>query len=257
MSNLDQIKELREQTGAGMMEVKKALEEAGNDKEKATEVLKKSGALKAQKKSDRATSEGLVDIKISPDHKKASIIQINCETDFVAKNEIFINLVSELSSKNLETNDAETEFNSRKEDLVLKIGENLTFGRAEVLEAEYISGYLHSNKKVGSLISFSAQIEEELAHDIAMHITALNPGYLKPEDVPVDILEKEKEVYREQLKNQGKPEEIIEKILQGKLAKFYEENCLLNQPFVKDDKKKVKELLPKGVEIVKFVRYSL
>jgi len=239
------------------MEVKKALEEAGGDIEKALEVLRKSGVLKAAKKSDRETSEGLVDIKISEDHKKGSIIQINCETDFVAKNENFINFVSNLSEKNLESGDAENGFNSGKEQMVLKIGENLTFSQAEVIEDAYVSGYLHSNKKVGALVAFSAELDEEIAHDIAMHITAANPTYLKPEDVPADVLEKEKEIYREQLKAENKPEEIIEKILQGKLSKFYEENCLLKQAFVKDDKKKVGDLLPEGIEVTKFVRYSL
>lgn len=257
MSNLELIKKLRQQTGAGMLEVKNALEEAGDDQEKAIELLKKSGALKAAKKADRQTQEGLINIKVSDNRKKASIIQINCETDFVAKNETFINFVTELSDKNFETNDAETEFNSKKQGLILKIGENLTFGNAEILEGEYVSGYLHTNKKVGALVAFSKELPEELAHDIAMHITASNPSYLKSEDVPAEVLEKEKEIYSSQLKKENKPEDIIEKIMPGKLAKFYEQVCLLKQPFIKDDKKKVEDLLPEGVKIVKFVRYSL
>ncbi|NQU77816.1 translation elongation factor Ts [Candidatus Falkowbacteria bacterium] len=182
MPNLDLIKQLRSQTGAGMMEVKKALGESGDDIGKAVEILRKSGAAKAAKKADRATSEGLIDIKISSDNKKASIIQINCETDFVAKNDTFINFVSDLSGKNLESGTAETEFNSRKEDLVLKIGENLTFGNAEFIESDYVAGYLHSNKKVGAIVAFSKEVPEELAHDIAMHVTAANPSstLLKP-----------------------------------------------------------------------------
>lgn len=257
MSQIDLIKKLRQDTGAGLLDVKNALSEAGDDPEKALEILRKSGALKAQKKSARPTSEGLIALKVSDDHKKGSLIQINCETDFVAKNEIFINFVSELSNINFKTGQAENEFNSKKEDLILKIGENITFTRAEVLEGAYVSNYLHTNKKVGALVSFTSELDEETAHNIAMHVTALNPNYLKPEDVPTEVLEKEKEIYRVQLKAEGKPDEIIEKILPGKLAKFFEETCLLKQPFIKDDKKKVEQLLPKDIEVVKFIRYSL
>lgn len=257
MPNLDLIKQLREQTGAGMMECKKALEEAGDNLIQAQEILRKSGALKAAKKAERVTNEGLVELKISPDNKNGSIIQINCETDFVAKNETFADFVSELALKNLESGHAESEFNSRKEALILKIGENLTFSRAAVLKSEYVSGYLHSNKKVGSLVAFSQVIPADLAHDIAMQVVAVNPTHLKPADIPEAVLEKEKEIYREQLKNEGKSAELIEKILLGKLNKYFEDICLLKQPFIKDDKKTIEQLLPAGVEIIGFVRYSL
>ena len=257
MPNLELIKKVREQTGAGMMEVKKALEEAKDDEQKAMEILRKSGAAKAAKKAGRSATEGLINIESVPDHKKASIIQINCETDFVAKNEIFINFVSKLSAKNMEPGEAKKEFESNKEDMVLKIGENIVFGNADTLAGEYVSNYLHPNKKVGALILFNKEVPEELAHEIAMHVAASNPLYLKPEDAPADVLEKEKEIYREQLAKENKPENIMEKIIQGKLNKYYQENCLLKQIFVKDDKKSIEQLLPDGVEIVKFIRYSL
>jgi len=257
MSNLELIKKVREQTGAGMMEVKKALEEAGDDEQKAMEILRKSGAAKVAKKSSRSATEGLINIEISQDHKKASIIQINCETDFVAKNETFINFVSEISKKNMETGEVEKEFESKREDMVLKIGENIVLGNSDILEGEYVSNYIHPNKKVGALILFSKEMPEELAHDIAMQVAASNPLYLKPEDVPIDVLEKEKEIYREQLAKENKPEDIVEKIIQGKINKYYQENCLLKQIFIKDDKKIIEQLLPQGAEIIKFIRYSL
>lgn len=256
MSNLEQIKKLRELTGAGMMECKNSLDESGGDIDKAIEVLRKKGALKAAKKAQREAKEGSVDIAISSDHKNGSIVQVNCETDFVARNPGFVSFVKELAEAGLR-NGAREEFEKKKDDLVLKLGENITFGNAEVLTGGYVAGYLHSNKKVASLVVFNKEVNEEIAHEVAMQIVAASPVYIKCEDVPAEVLEHEKEIYREQLKNEGKPENMIEKILFGKLAKFYEEVCLLKQPFIKEEKKRVEQLLPEGAEVTKFVRFFL
>ncbi|MFH1173230.1 MAG: translation elongation factor Ts [bacterium] len=250
------ISQLRAQTGAGMMECQQALTEANGDINQAVEVLRKKGAIKAAKKADRATKEGVIAIKIAPDHKQGTLVAINCETDFVAKNSDFSSFVSELATKE----DAEAEFNSRKEDLILKIGENLTFGTAQTLAAEYVTGYLHANKQAASLVAFNKALPETLAYDIAMQIVAGQPLYLQPADVPADVLAKEKEVYAEQLKNEGKPEAVWEKIIVGKLNKYYEDTCLLNQRFIKDEEKTITQLLKAAgddVTIVKFVRYQI
>jgi len=260
MIDIQTISQLRAQTGAGISECKQALEETNGNIEQAIDVLRKKGALKAAKKAERTTNEGVVAIKISDDHKKASLTAVNCETDFVAKNSDFISFVNQLVEKQFESNGAEEGFNSQKEEQVLKIGENLTFGMAETLEGEYVSGYLHANKKVASLVAFNKTVSEELAKDIAMQIVAEAPSYLKPEEVTVEELEREKEVYKEQLKNEGKPEEVMDKIIEGKLNKYYEDVCLLNQKFIKDDSKTITQLLKEageGIEVVKFIRHQI
>lgn len=240
-----------------MMECKEALEEAGNDLDKSLEVLRKKGVVKAARKADRKTGEGLIEVAANSDHTQAALVQVQCETDFVAKNEAFSNFVKDLASKVLFGGDAEQTFSQQKAGLVLKLGENITFGKAELIGGAYISTYLHSNRKLASAVVFSEGLPEELAHDFAMQVAATNPLYVKPEDVPEDVLEQEKEIYREQLKKEGKPIELVEKILIGKLNKYYEEMCLLKQPFIKEEKKRVEVLLPQGIEIIKFVRYSL
>ncbi|MBU4331695.1 translation elongation factor Ts [Patescibacteria group bacterium] len=255
--DLNLVKQLRQQTGVGMMECKEALEETSGDLDKALEVLRKKGAVKAAKKADREAKEGLIEVAAADDHKKVALVQVQCETDFVAKNEVFSGFVKELAAKAFEGNDAEQEFEKQKDELVLKIGENLIFSKAELIEGEYVSSYLHANHKLAGVAAFNKELPDELAHDIAMQVAASGPLYVKPEDVPKEVQEKEKEIYREQLKGEGKPAEIVEKILLGKINKYYEEVCLLKQPFVKEDKKRVEQLLPEGVEIIGFVRYSL
>ena len=254
---MEDIKKIRDLTGAGIVDCKKALDEAGGDIDKAVEILRKKGEAKAAKKPDRATNEGLVEI-VSVNNK-VSIVKVLCETDFVARNEDFKSFVKETAKAGLEGS-AEEYFNDKKDEFVLKIGENLTFGAGEVLEGEYIASYLHSNNSVGSVVIFNKEIDEQLAVDIAMQATAMSPDYLSPEDVPVEEQEKEKEIYREQLKKEGKPEEIIEKILEGKINKYFEEVCLTKQSFIKEDKKKVEQVLAeadKEAKIIKFIRYSL
>lgn len=260
MADIKQIKELRELTGAGMMDCQKALEESGDNMEKAVEILRKKGEKIATKKCDRDAKEGV--IAISKSGNKVAIVALNCETDFVARNEDFIKVVSEFSEHLLENgcDNFENFANDKiKNELIVKIGENLKLGFFDLVEATVLGFYLHSNKKIASIVSLSSG-SEDLAKDIAMHVTAMNPEYLKPEDVPSEVILKEKEIYTEQLKAEGKPENIIENILKGKEEKFYKDNCLTKQAFIKDDKMSIENLLKSAGEnivIEKYKRYSL
>ncbi|HNZ86828.1 MAG TPA: translation elongation factor Ts [bacterium] len=253
-----QIKQLRDLTGAGMNDCKKALEETNGDLNKAIELLRKKGEQLADKKSSRTANEGCISV-IKKDNK-VSIFGLNCETDFVARNADFISSTKELAEKLLEVGkDSFEELANEKikNELIVKIGENLKIAFFDIIEGDVVGYYLHTNNKIASIVSLSGG-NEELAKDIAMHATAMNPKYLKSEEVPADIIEKEKEIYREQLQQEGKPENIIENIIKGKLEKFYKENCLINQLFVKDDTKTIGKLLEENqAEIVKFTRYSL
>lgn len=256
---MEKIKKLRGITGAGIVECKNALSEAENDIDKAVGVLRKKGAIKAAKKADRETNEGLIAIKISDDNKKASIVKIYCETDFVAINKDFINFVKDIAEKGL-TENAEEYFNGKKEELILKIGENISFGESKVLQGEFLVSYIHSNQKTASVVSFNKIIDEAIAKDIAMQVVAMNPSFVSPDEVPESEKEKEKEIYREQLLKQGKPENIIENILIGKINKYCEEICLLKQPFIKDDKKSVEQILKQAdaeAKIEEFVKCEL
>lgn len=237
------ILKLRQESGAGMVECQKALEESNGNMEEAIEILRKKGTLKAAKKAERATKEGLVALKINDDKTKGSMIKVYCETDFVSRNENFINLVNELVEKTFNGESATNDFENRKSDLVMKIGENLQFGEEGTIEGTLVVGYLHSNHKNGVLISFDKNIDANLASGIAMHIAAMQPKYLNSSEVPTEVLDKEKEIYTEQLKAEGKPEAIIEKIMGGKINKFYEDICLLNQKYVKDDSKSIQEII--------------
>lgn len=255
---MEDIRKLRDLTGAGIVDCKKALEEAQGDLQKAVEILRKKGGAKAAKKADRATNEGLIDVAVEG-NKKASIAKVLCETDFVARNEDFQSFVKEVTEAGLSGSSGEF-FNSKKDEFVLKVGENLTFGGGEVLEGEYVATYKHSNSRVATAVAFNKEVEAGLGNDVAMQAAAMNPSCLGPEDVPAEELEKEKDIYREQLKAEGKPEEMIEKIILGKIGKYYEEVCLTKQSFIKEDKKSVEQVLKEAdpeLKIVKFIRYSL
>ena len=260
--SMELIKKVREATGAGVNDVKKALDEVGGDEEKAIEYLRKQGQKIAAKKADRSTNEGVIAVK--QEGNKIALVELYCETDFVARNDDFLKSSEEFVSKLLEVGKEEFATWAKDEvqnNLIVKIGENIQLGKFEIIESssagegEVLGIYLHSNKKIASVVNLSGGTEE-LAKEVAMHVTAMNPSYLKAEDVPTEKIEKEKEIYREQLKAEGKPEEMIKKILEGKLKKYYTEVCLLNQPFVKDDKISVEKLL-NGVEVKQFVRFSL
>ncbi len=258
--DLQTITQLRNQTGAGIADCKKALEEASGDINKAIEVLRKSGEIKAAKKADRTTNEGLV--SIVKEGGRAAVVVLACETDFVSRNEDFILAVSEYANKLLTLPEADfrnwAEENIKSE-LVLKIGENIKLGDFGIIEGQVLGTYLHSNKKIGAVVALTGG-SEELANDLAMQVVAMTPKYLSSENIPVEEIEKEKEIYGEQMKAENKPEAIMEKIILGKLNKYYEDVCLLNQPFIKDDNQKISDLLREageGITIMEFRKFSV
>ena len=251
------ISELRAKTGAGLGDCRATLEEAGGDIEKAVELMRKKGELKAAKKSDRATKEGVV--AIASAEGKAAVVALACETDFVSRTDAFQSAAADFAAKLLASGDVEA-FKSEaeqfiKNELTMKVGENMLIAGAGVYEGGVIGTYIHSNKKVAGVAVISGG-DKETANDIAMQIAAMNPRFLDQASVPADVIEKEKEIYRENLKAEGKPEGMWDKILEGKLKKFYEENCLVNQVFIKDDSKRISDLLG-GNSIVAWAIYSL
>jgi len=258
-----QVKGLREMTGAGMMDCKKALVESGGDEEKAVMFLREKGLSKAAKKAGRATSEGLVTPYISDDGKTAAITELMCETDFVAKGEDFQAFSAALSEKvaGLDVTigaaaDLPAEV-ADVTDLIAKLGENMGVGRFAKVSTDGVLGvYIHSNKKLGAIVELSGGGDEAMAKDIAMHVAAMNPACTTSDELPADVLEKEKALYLKQAMDEGKPENIAEKIVTGRLNKFYSEVCLVNQAFIKEDKKTVKDILG-GAAVASFARIAL
>jgi elongation factor Ts len=253
--DLKLITQLREMTGAGLNDCRATLIEAEGNLDKAIELMRKKGEIKAAKKADRVVKEGA--IAIAGDHKRCAVVALACETDFVSRGEEYQNTVKEMAEKLLA--EGEETFSAwadtRIKDLVLKIGENIQLAGSGIYEGELIGRYLHANKKVAGIIVLAGG-EVEAANDVAMQIAAMAPKWLKPEEVEAEVLAKEKEIYQEQLKSEGKPEQIWEKIIDGKLNKFYEENCLVNQVFIKDDSKKIKDLLG-DAQIVSWARFQV
>ena len=262
------VKELRERTGLGMMDCKKALSDADGDMEKAIEDLRKASGLKAAKKASRVAAEGVVMTKISEDGNRGVIVEVNSETDFVARDENFLDFAKKTLDSAFEEDKASVEellekgLEVSRQALVQKIGENINLRRLERLNFEnanqgIVESYVHNNGKIGVLISLQGG-DEALARDIAMHVAAVNPMVVRPEDVPEDILAKESEIYSAQARDSGKPEEIVEKMISGRLRKFVAEVSLLEQQFVKDPETTIRELLKEvGADIVQFVRYEV
>lgn len=256
------VAKLRSLTGAGMMDCKKALEEAEGDMEKAGELLRKKGIIKAEKRTNKIAAEGTTLVKTGGD--TAVIVEVNSETDFVAKNEDFKKLVEEVADYLMEKKPATQEaalagLQDKLNDAAAKIGEKIALRRFAVAQkssGEAFGPYVHLGGKISVLILLGNTSDENLARDVAMHTAASNPKYIKREDVPAEIVEKEKEIYTEQLKQQGKPEQAIPNILKGKLDKFYSEVCLLEQPFIKDEEKTIQQILG-GAKIEKMFRYEL
>lgn len=262
------VKELRERTSLGMMDCKQALTAAEGDLEQAIEDLRKASGLKAAKKASRIAAEGIVLTKIAEDGNYGVVIEVNSETDFVARDDNFLDFAQqalELAYSNYDA-DAEGILNTGLEDarqaLVQKIGENINLRRVERLRFEdanqgIVESYVHSNNRIAVLISLQGG-DESLARDIAMHVAAINPMVVRAEDVSKDLLAKESEIYSAQARESGKPEEIIEKIISGRLRKYIAEVSLLEQPFVKDPDTKVVDLLKEaGADIVNFVRFEV
>jgi elongation factor Ts len=232
----------------------------------AIKVLREKGLASISKKADRSTYEGKIFIANTND--KAVILEVNCETDFVAGNASFDKFGSSLASAilNAEIDSidqldqlslGEASYKEALSEALLALGENITVKRFSRSSAHQIAGYVHMNAKIGVLVSFSGSVDQELAKGIAMQVAAANPSYLSSSQVPQEEIEKEKEINRVQAKNEGRPDDVIEKIVMGRVSKYYKEVCLLEQPYVKDDKKSIKELLPKDVSILNFIRYAL
>jgi elongation factor Ts len=249
MTSLENIKSLREKTGASLQACKKAIDECNGDIDLAIEHLRKVGEAKAAKRSDRDTTEGVVSSAV--EGKNAVIIHIGCETDFVAKNPDFVTAADELTKKYLaEGKDYDsTEYLN---ELGLRMGEKVQISNIQFLEGNTIGNYVHSNRKLGSIVVLESG-DEAMARDIAMHISAMNPLVTSPDEIDDNVVSKEREIWEEQLKEQGKPAEIMGKILEGKEKKFREENALLKQAFVKNPDQKIEQLL-NGIKITEFVR---
>lgn len=265
------VKELREKTGAGMMDCKKVLTETDGDLEKATELLRERGIAKAAKKSGRIAAEGLVEAYISEDGKIGAIVEVNSETDFVGKNEEFRSFVMDIAKQVVNKNPKSVEellnqmaeFEEGKtvqEALVGKIatiGENINIRRFERFESKgLVEKYIHGDGKIAVLVNMEKG-DKEVAKDICMQIAASKPEYLNEQSVPLERVEKEKEILKVQTMNEGKPEAIAEKIVQGRIGKFFSEICLVDQAFVKDPNIKVSQLLSqKNAEIIEFARFE-
>lgn len=257
------VKELRERTGLGMMECKKALVAVDGDIEKAIEELRKSGQAKAAKKASRVAAEGVVLTRIAEDNSYGVLVEINSETDFVARDENFLGYAEKVVAAAFERKEAdvarlmEGELEEARLALVQKIGENINVRRIELIEGGMVGGYVHGNKRIAVLVALQGGTIE-LAHDVAMHVAAVNPQVVDKADMPAELVEKEKEIFKAQAEQSGKPAEIIEKMIAGRINKFLAENSLLEQPFVKDPEVKVGALAKKaGATVSSFVRFEV
>ena len=256
------VKDLREKTGLGMMECKKALEEAEGDSDLAITNLRKNSALKAEKKSSRTAVEGVI-LSDTSDSTNAILIEINCETDFVAKDANFLAFTEEVLETCLDSPDASLEkllldsLEEKRQNLVQKIGENIVIRRKFNVSSPFVYSYIHGNKKIGVLVSLE-QENEELGKDIAMHVAASNPLAISPEEISEEIINKEKEIIEAQVSDADKPQEIIEKMTSGRLKKFLSEVSLINQSFVKDPSLNVSQLLKNNDNsVLSFIRYEV
>ncbi|MCZ6502576.1 MAG: translation elongation factor Ts [Gammaproteobacteria bacterium] len=256
------VKELRERTGLGILDCKNALVESDGDMELAIDTLRKASGMKAAKKADRIANDGLIGMKTAEDGSSAVMVEVNCETDFAARDENFLGFVATVTDQIFDSRETDISklldsgLESTREKLVQKIGENCSIRRAEVFEGS-VSSYIHTNSKIGVLVSMEGG-NEVLGRDIAMHIAATGPTIVSPDDAPADKLAKEREIYTVQAQESGKPPEIIEKIIEGRIRKYLAEISLTEQPFVKDGDVKVGALLSKeGAKINRFVRFEV
>ncbi|ATD54957.1 translation elongation factor Ts [Clostridium chauvoei] len=281
MITAQSVKELREKTGAGMMDCKKALTESQGDMEKAVEILREKGLAAAAKKAGRVAAEGIVKTYISDDKKTAGIVELNCETDFVAANEEFVTFatrLAEMASTTKSTTveefvtekyDAENTVTEALTALIAKLGENMTVRRFDrfAIENGVVQSYIHGGGRIGVVVELAcdtaSDVLAEVAKDVCMQVAAANPAFLSKDDVDNTALEKEKEIYRVQALNEGKPEKIVEKMVMGRIQKYYKEVCLLDQAWVKDgDKSITKYLQEKSKEVgspitvTRFVRFE-
>lgn len=274
------VKELRELTDCGMMDCKKALEEADGDKDKAVEILREKGMAKAVKKSGRIAAEGVVTSVSSDDEKIGVILEVNAETDFVAKNDKFVDFVHQVANQIKDANPADVDelmgqtcasgetVKDMLTEKIATIGENMNIRRFVRYEDDFVETYIHGEGRIGVIVGFKTDVASQdafkaYAKDIAMQIAALNPRYLNEAAVPAEDIEKEREILKVQAMNEGKPEAIAEKMVNGRIAKFYKENCLLDQEFIKDGDVNVKtytantaKALGGSIEVLHFARFE-
>ncbi|GGO78818.1 elongation factor Ts [Marinobacterium nitratireducens] len=257
------VKELRERTGLGMMECKKALSEADGDVEKAIEDLRKASGMKAAKKASRTAADGVVAIKVADDNSYGVAVEVNSETDFVARDSGFLAFVDQVVAKAFADKQTDVaalmagELEAAREALVQKIGENISVRRVILVEGQTVGAYVHSTNKLAALVALSGG-EAELAKDIAMHVTAVNPQVVRKEDMPEEVVAKEKEIILAQPDMASKPAEIAEKMIVGRINKFLAENSLVEQPFVKNPDQKVGQLVKDaGCDVLSFVRVEV
>ena len=258
-----EVKLLREKTGLGMMECKNALVESKGDIELAITNLRKNSALKAEKKSSRTAAEGRIISKIDSSENLAVILEVNCETDFVAKDDSFIEFCEEALDFCLQNPDSslaqlsEEKLEEKRQALIQKIGENIVVRRREIIKSDNLYSYVHGNNKIGSIVSLD-QENKNTGEDIAMHIAASSPLVIDPNDLDETLVTKEEEIIKAQVADSDKPENIVEKMVLGRLEKFKSEVSLLNQPFVKDPSKNIKTLLEEqNLNVLNFHRYEL
>lgn len=275
------VKSLRDRTGAGMADCKKALEEANGDMEGAIEILRKKGAATAAKRADKAANEGVVATAVSADQKRAAIVEVNCETDFVARNDEFSTFARELANYILEHEPADyasllqgtiggKTVQNWLDELLGKYAERIEIKRFDVLKSDagFVAHYVHHGDKLGVLIELTDGADPEktsvIARDIAMQVAAMNPTFVHRGEVPQEVLDKEKEILREQTVNEGKKPEFADKIVAGRIEKFFGDACLIEQSFVKDSSKLVRDVLSefskesgKDVNVSRFIRYNL
>jgi elongation factor Ts len=256
------VKELRERTGLGMMDCKKALAEADGDMDKAIEDLRKKSSLKAAKKAGRTAANGLLGVKVAEDGSRMAMVEVNIETDFAAKNEKFIAFVSKVAETLFDNGDMDAvtqSLNAERETLVQEIGENMSIRRGQLVESADggLSYYMHGDQRRGAIVQLASK-QDELGRDLAMHVVAINPMVVKSEDVSADVLEKEREIYLSQAQDSGKPEEIVVKMVEGRVKKYLAEVSLLDQPFVKDSNTKVGALVKQAnTQVLQFIRYEV
>lgn len=257
------VKELRERTGLGMLECKKALEASNGDIEAAIDELRKSSGMKAAKKAGRVAADGMVTVRLADDNKYGLVVEVNSETDFVARDDGFQGFVGQVADKAFADRNTdvaslvEGELEGAREALVQKIGENITVRRLSSLEGETVGAYTHSNNRIAVLVSLKGG-DAELAKDIAMHVAASNPQFVSPDRVAAEVIEKEADIIKAQPDMAGKPENIVEKMIGGRIKKFLSEISLTEQAFVKNPEVTVGKLASDaGAEILDFVRFEV
>jgi elongation factor Ts len=270
------VKELRDKTGAGMMDCQRALQEANGDMEEAVKILRKKGLSAAAKKAGRTAKDGLVAIAVTPENDRAGMVELNCETDFVARTEqyhAFAQALAEQAAQDLATSVEHVKTTRYVADplhtvaeaiasQIATIGENIVLSRVASMKAGAgmtIGSYIHMGGKIGVLIEISAAADEETVKDVAMHVAAAEPKFVSRDQVPAAVIAEEREIAKAQAQASGKPEQVLEKIADGKVVKYYETSCLLEQPFVKNPEQTVGAMLTAkgGVTVASFIRFRL